>query len=94
MNTTPSVGFIGLGLMGQAMATQLFKAGYSLCVHSRTKDTAEPLIALGANYAPNPAQVAKQVKSGIIIICVTDSTSLEQVMTGEEGLLRDIQPNC
>jgi 2-hydroxy-3-oxopropionate reductase len=94
MNTTPSIGFIGLGLMGQAMATQLIKAGYSLCVHSRTKDKAEPLIALGANYAPNPAQVAKQVKSGIIIICVTDSTSLEQVMTGEKGLLRDIQPNC
>jgi 2-hydroxy-3-oxopropionate reductase len=94
MNTTPSIGFIGLGLMGQAMATQLIKAGYSLCVHSRTKDKAEPLIALGANYAPSPAQVSKKVKSGIIIICVTDSTSLEQVMTGEKGLLRDIQPNC
>ena len=75
------------------MATQLIKAGYSLCVHSRTKDKAEHLIALGANYAPKPAQLAKQVKSGIII-CVTDSTSLEQVMTGEEGLLRDIRPNC
>jgi 2-hydroxy-3-oxopropionate reductase len=94
MNTTPSIGFIGLGLMGHAMATQLLNAGYSLCVHSRTADKAATLMALGATYAQSPTQLAKQVHSGIIIMCVTDSTSLEQVMAGEEGILRDIQPNC
>ena len=94
MNTIPSVGFIGLGLMGHAMAKQLIKAGYSLCIHSRTASKAEPLIALGATYANSPAGLAKKVKSGVIIICVTDSTSLEEVVAGADGLLSCIEPDC
>ena len=94
MNTPPSVGFIGLGLMGQAMATNLINAGYSLCVHSRTAEKAEPLITLGATYANSPADLAKKVKSGVVIICVTDSTSLEEVVTGADGLLSCIEPDC
>jgi 2-hydroxy-3-oxopropionate reductase len=94
MNTPPSVGFIGLGLMGQAMATNLINAGYSLCVHSRTAGKARPLITLGATYANSPAGLAKKVKSGVIIICVTDSTSLEEVVAGADGLLSCIEPDC
>ena len=94
MNTTPSVGFVGLGLMGQAMATQLINAGYCLCIHSRTAIKAEPLIALGASYAQTPAELAKTIKGGIIIVCVTDSIALEEVMTGEQGLLGDIAAGC
>ena len=94
MYTPPPVGFIGLGLMGQAMATNLINAGYSLCVHSRTADKAEPLITLGATYANSPADLAKKVKSGVVIICVTDSTSLEEVVTGADGLLSCIEPDC
>jgi len=94
MNTTPSVGFIGLGLMGQAMATQLISAGFSLCVHSRTANKAAPLIALGASYAQTPSLLASKVKSGIIVVCVTDSVSLEEVMLGDEGLLGCIERDC
>jgi 2-hydroxy-3-oxopropionate reductase len=94
MNTTPPVGFIGLGLMGQAMATQLLNAGYDLCIHSRTATKAEPLIALGASYAHTPAELARKVKSGIIIVCVTDSISLEDVLTGEQGLLEPMATGC
>lgn len=94
MNTTPSVGFIGLGLMGQSMATHIINTGYSLCVHSRTAHKAEPLIALGATDAQTPALLANKVKSGIIIVCVTDSVSLKQVMLGEHGLLSCIKPGC
>ncbi|CAI8398265.1 MAG: 2-hydroxy-3-oxopropionate reductase [Oceanospirillaceae bacterium UBA2001] len=94
MNTIPSVGFIGLGLMGHAMAKQLIKAGYSLCIHSRTASKAEPLVALGATYAQTPVQLAKIVKNNIIIVCVTDSTALEDVMLGAQGLLSHIDPGC
>ena len=94
MNTIPSVGFIGLGLMGHAMAKQLIKAGYSLCIHSRTASKAEPLIALGATYAQTPVELAKIVKNNIIIVCVTDSTALEDVMLGAQGLLSHIDPGC
>ena len=94
MNTNPSIGFIGLGLMGQAMATQLINAGYSLCVHSRTADKAAKLIALGATYAHTPEQLAGIVKDGIIVVCVTDSIALDQVVTGTHGLLSSISPDC
>jgi len=94
MNTTPSVGFIGLGLMGQSMATQLINAGFSLCVHTRTANKAEPLIALGATYAQTAALLASKVKSGIIVVCVTDSVSLEEVMMGNDGLLGCIEHDC
>lgn len=94
MHTSPTIGFIGLGLMGQAMATRLLDAGFRLCVHSRTEAKAKGLIALGASYAHSPAELAKQVKSSIIIICVTDSDSLKEVVTGHKGLLTNIEPNC
>lgn len=94
MNTHAPIGFIGLGLMGQAMATQLINAGYPLCIHSRTKDKAKALIALGASYANSPLQLASIVKDSIIIICVTDSIALEDVVKGEKGLLHHIAPNC
>ena len=94
MNTHAPIGFIGLGLMGSAMATQLINAGYSLCIHSRTKDKATALIALGATYASSPLQVADIVKDGIIIVCVTDSKALEEVVSGDQGLLKKIAPNC
>jgi 2-hydroxy-3-oxopropionate reductase len=88
------IGFIGLGLMGLPMATQLLNAGYSLCVNSRTPEKAEALIVLGATFAQNPAQLASVVKNNIIIVCVTDSTALEQVIMGSDGLLSGIEPNC
>ena len=94
MNTNPPVGFIGLGLMGQAMATQLLNAGYCLCIHSRTAAKAEPLITLGATYANTPAELARKVQSGIIIVCVTDSIALEDVLVGEQGLLAHIAADC
>lgn len=44
MNTTekPGVGFIGLGLMGAAMASNLQKAGYALIVHDKRREAAAP----------------------------------------------------
>ena len=87
MNTLAPVGFIGVGLMGQAMAAQLIKAGFNLCIHSRTAHKAEPLMALGASYAHSPAELAQKIQGGIVIICVTDSPALEQVINGPQGLL-------
>ncbi len=90
MNTKPTIGFIGLGLMGQAMAKNLIDAGYTLHLHSRTKSSAVHLVEKGGHWCETPAQLAQRVGAGIITICVTDSTSLEQVMTGEAGLLNEL----
>ncbi len=56
-----TIGFIGLGLMGRPMATNLIKAGHSLVVHSRSPQPVDALVALGAKRAETPADVARQV---------------------------------
>ena len=52
-----SIGFIGTGVMGGAMAENLMKAGYSLFVHSRTKSRAEPLLRQGAVWCEDRKSV-------------------------------------
>ena len=50
-----TIGFIGLGLMGRPMATNLLNAGYPLIVHSRSPQPVEALVALGAARGESPA---------------------------------------
>jgi 3-hydroxyisobutyrate dehydrogenase len=52
---TERIGFIGLGRMGQAMASNLIEAGYSLCVYNRTPSKAAALVARGARLADRPS---------------------------------------
>lgn len=89
MNTDTTIGFIGLGLMGQAMAGNLIEAGFKIAVNTRTKASAEQLISRGADWQDTPAMMAKALAGNIIIICVTDSIALETVM---DNLLPQLQP--
>jgi 3-hydroxyisobutyrate dehydrogenase len=79
------IGFIGLGNMGRPMAENLVKAGFSLTVHTRRKARAEPVLAQGAAWADNPAEVAR--KTDIVIAMLPDSPDVEQVALGERGLI-------
>src|SRR5205085_1476336 len=54
-----TVGFIGLGGMGLAMATNLQKAGFGLRVYNRTAEKAGPLLEQGARLARTPAEAAE-----------------------------------
>jgi len=58
--TKPTIGFIGLGVMGKPMARNLLKAGYPLVVHSRSREPVEELAAEGAKPAFSPAEVASR----------------------------------
>ncbi|MCP4789470.1 MAG: NAD(P)-dependent oxidoreductase [Gammaproteobacteria bacterium] len=87
MNSQPTVGFIGLGLMGQAMAANLLLAGFNLHIHSRTKAKAKQLIGQGARWYDHPHQLAANLRGGIIIICVSDSSALATVINNPHGLL-------
>jgi 3-hydroxyisobutyrate dehydrogenase-like beta-hydroxyacid dehydrogenase len=53
------VGFLGLGAMGAAMATNLLKAGHEVTVWNRSPAAAQPLAALGARVAELPAEAAR-----------------------------------
>jgi len=86
----PTIGFIGLGLMGKPMATNLLKAGYPLVVHSRSAGPVDALVALGATRAGTPADVARQATR--IITMVPDSPDVEKVLDGENGVFGAMQP--
>jgi 3-hydroxyisobutyrate dehydrogenase-like beta-hydroxyacid dehydrogenase len=80
-----SVGFIGLGNMGLAMATNLLKSGFGVRVYNRTPDKARPLLELGATLARNPAEATEP--GGIVVTMVSDDRALEEVTVGAKGLL-------
>src|SRR5262249_7912616 len=57
---TMRVGFIGLGLMGSGMTNNLQKAGHQLVLHDLRRETAEKLLAAGAEWADSPRAVAAE----------------------------------
>jgi len=79
------VGFIGLGIMGQGMARNLLKAGFSVSVWNRTASKADALVAEGAQVGSTPADVAAQCD--IIVTCVSDTPDVEAVILGENGVI-------
>jgi 2-hydroxy-3-oxopropionate reductase len=84
-----TVGFIGLGIMGKPMVKNLLEAGYELVVYNRTREKAEELASEGAAVADSPKEVA--VKSDIIITMLPDSPQVEEVLTGEDGVLDGVR---
>jgi 3-hydroxyisobutyrate dehydrogenase len=85
MSTTkPSIGWIGTGRMGFALATRLLDAGYDLAAYNRTRAKAEPLAAKGAKIVDRPVDLADR---DIVFIMVSAPKDLEAVTVGVDGLL-------
>jgi 2-hydroxy-3-oxopropionate reductase len=87
---TPTIGFIGLGLMGRPMAYNLLKNGYPVVVHSRSRPPVDELVAAGATRAGSPADVARA--STRIVTMLPDSPDVAAVLEGEHGVFSAIQP--
>jgi 2-hydroxy-3-oxopropionate reductase len=79
------IGYIGLGLMGRAIARNILKAGFPLVVHNRSRGSVEELVAEGAKAATSAAAVAAQVD--IVFTNLPDSRDVEQVVLGEKGII-------
>jgi 3-hydroxyisobutyrate dehydrogenase len=75
-------GFIGLGNLGQAMATRLVDRGVELTVWNRTPGRAE---ALGVPVAVTPTALVGAVPA--VMLCLADSDAVEVVLRGKDGLL-------
>jgi 2-hydroxy-3-oxopropionate reductase len=86
---TDTVGFIGLGVMGRPMATNLIKKGFSLVVHNRSQAPVDELVALGATRAASPAEVARRTNR--IVTMLPDSPDVELVLEGRDGVFSAIQ---
>ena len=90
MADKPSVGFIGLGIMGLPMAGHILKAGYPLTAYNRTRSKTRSLEADGAAVAASPREVAEN--SQMIVTIVSDSPDVQEVVAGPEGVLDGIRP--
>jgi 3-hydroxyisobutyrate dehydrogenase-like beta-hydroxyacid dehydrogenase len=84
------IGFIGLGIMGVRMASNLQDEGYHLVVHNRTKSKADPLVARGAQWADTPAELAGQVE--ILITMLADPEAVSHMAIGQQGFLGAMRP--
>jgi 2-hydroxy-3-oxopropionate reductase len=84
MNGTPSIGFIGLGIMGKPMARNLLRAGYPLVVLNRSRAAVDELVAEGATAGRSPQDVA--AVSDIVITMLPDSGDVEAVVLGLDGV--------
>ena len=85
MTSDTRIGFIGLGVMGRSMARHLRSAGYAMSVYNRTRERADEIFALGAEWSPSPADVAKS--SDVVITMVGYPHDVEEVYFGEHGIL-------
>lgn len=81
--TTPRLGWIGVGRMGTPMATRLLKAGHRVDVYNRTKSKAQPLADYGATLVDVPADLAG---CDIVFTMVSTSDDLKQVLFGANGV--------
>ncbi len=81
-----SVGWIGAGRMGAAMAARLARAGVKVTVWNRTRAKAEPLAELGCVVADSIAELRGL---DAVFTMVSTNADLEQVLLGEGGLLVD-----
>ena len=73
------VAFLGLGIMGHAMATNLVKAGHEVMVWNRTPGK----LVDGAGMAPTPAAAAQGAE--VVWMCVSDTEAVRQVLFGADG---------
>jgi 2-hydroxy-3-oxopropionate reductase len=79
------VGFIGLGIMGKPMATNLVAAGFPVTVHSRSPGPVDELVGAGATGAEGPVAVAEA--SDVVITMLPDTPDVEQVLVGDGGVI-------
>ena len=90
--SSETVGFIGLGAMGQKMALNLRAAGFPLRVYNRTATRAAPLAEAGATVCESPAEAAEG--ASFVITMLSDDAALESVTLGDGGLMETLAPGA
>jgi len=79
------LGFIGLGIMGGAIAQNLVNAGFAVTVWNRTESKVKALVDSGAIKGESPKDVGSNCD--ILLTCVTNDKALEQILLGENDAL-------
>ena len=79
------VGFIGLGSQGAPMARRIVEAGFDTTLWARRPATLAAFADTAARRAASPVELA--AASDLVCVCVVDDAEVEQVVTGEQGVL-------
>jgi len=90
MESMPSIGLIGLGIMGRPMARNLLRAGYPLVVHDVDRAGVDALVAEGATAGTTPRGVADA--TDVLITMLPDSPQVREVYLGPDGALESLRP--
>jgi 3-hydroxyisobutyrate dehydrogenase len=88
MNVEPGttrIGWIGLGVMGRSMCGHLIDRGFSATVYTRTRATADDVLAKGATWADSPNAVAEE--SDVVFSIVGFPDDVREVILGDQGAL-------
>jgi 2-hydroxy-3-oxopropionate reductase len=85
-----TIGFIGLGIMGRPMATNLITAGHDVIGYDYSPDRSRALQQVGGQVADGVVELVQ--KSEIVISMVRDSADVEAVALGEQGVLANARP--
>lgn len=93
--TSLKIGFIGLGMMGRGMAKHVLHKGHPVALLLRSTENelaCADLLADGAQSLKTAAEVA--ATADVIIISVTGSPQVEEVVFGDKGILQTLKPGC
>jgi 3-hydroxyisobutyrate dehydrogenase/glyoxylate/succinic semialdehyde reductase len=87
-----NIGFIGLGIMGSRMASNLQQGGQRLVLFNRTPDKASALVAGGALLAASPAEVGRQADT--VVTMLAHPEAVEAAALGPDGFLAALRPGA
>jgi 2-hydroxy-3-oxopropionate reductase len=80
-----SIGFIGLGIMGQPMARNLLRAGFPLTVQNRHQEVTDTFLTVGARAATHPNEIA--ATCDVVITMLPGTLDVEAVLIGPDGII-------
>jgi 3-hydroxyisobutyrate dehydrogenase-like beta-hydroxyacid dehydrogenase len=82
------IGFIGLGRMGSAMASNLVKGGHDVTVFNRNPEKSRPLLELGAHQA---ASVADACTGEAVITMLADDAAAADIALADDGIVGNLR---
>lgn len=85
-----TVGFIGLGNMGNPMSTNVLKNGFSVMVYDMNAKAVESVVAAGAKAARTAKEVAESVE--VLLSCLPGSPEVEGLYLGQDPLIDYVKP--
>ena len=85
-----TVGFIGLGNMGQGMVDNLLEKGADLTVFTRTRSKIEAMIDRGAKCATSVADLTQKVD--VVLVCLPSVQTTRDLLLGDDGVIANASP--